>query len=353
MIKAPRATAVLLALALAANCSPAAPDRSPATATPSATPAPTATTPAPPLKLDSSALNKDFKAYLADRASAAGIMAVDRVTGQSYAFRADDEFVTASVAKLDIAMTLLLRHQKADDALTDYERDDLKIMIRNSDNEAADRSFVRAGSATGVNAADRRFGLEDTTAIDASCLDLLCWSLTTTTPADRVRLLEHLFTGPLDEENRGFVLAQMNAVQEDQRWGLEAGALDGDGLYVKNGWMTHARDGERWAVNSVGRIEGHGHDLLIAVMTKHNPSHGYGIETAEHLVAKVADAFRATTPDVLAAPAPSTPTATATATASATPDAATGPVTGQTGSNSGSGSGTGAGVSSSRMPYLR
>ncbi|GAB2810990.1 hypothetical protein GCM10022221_05540 [Actinocorallia aurea] len=305
MIKAPRAVAVLLALALASGCGGTSPGRSPAPETPS--PTPTVTTPAPPLELDSSALDEDFKRYLKGRSSAAGIMAVDRVTGQSYAFGEDEEFVTASVAKLDIAMGLLLRRQKDGDGLSSSERDDLKIMIRNSDNEAADRSFVRAGSASGVNSSDRRFGLKDTTAIDASCLDLLCWSLTTTTPADRVELLEHLFTGPLDEENRAFVLEQMAAVQEDQRWGMRAGAAEGDRLYVKNGWMTHARDGERWAINSTGRIEGHGHDLLIAVMTKHNPSEGYGIETAEHMVAKVAEAFRATTPDVpagFAAPLP-------------------------------------------------
>ncbi|MCD0448075.1 class A beta-lactamase-related serine hydrolase [Actinocorallia sp. API 0066] len=292
-----RAAAAVLSVALLAVCAADRPDRSkpvpPDVAAPA--PAPTATAP-PPARLDKAALDRALSKYLAGRVSAAGIMAVDRVTGARYAFRANEEFVTASVAKLDIAMTLLLRRQKAGQGLSAAERDDVKIMIRDSDNEAADRSFVRAGSATGVNTANRRsFGLRSTTAIDASCLDLLCWSLTTTTPADRVRLLQRLFTGPLNERNRAFLLAQMGAVQEDQRWGLEAGALDGDALYVKNGWMTHARDGERWAVNSVGRIEGHGHDLLVAVMTRHNPSHGYGITTAQHLVARVADAFRATT----------------------------------------------------------
>ncbi|MEO3782210.1 serine hydrolase [Actinocorallia sp. B10E7] len=249
-----------------------------------------------PRALDSEGLDRRLKKYLAGRASGAGIMVVDRVTGLSYGFRRDEEFVTASAAKLDILMVLLQRRQKAGEKLSADERYDAGIMIRESDNKSADRLFLRAGGATSINAVNRRsFGLKHTTAIDAQCLDLLCWSLTSTTPADQVRLLQRLFTGPLSEANRGFVLDLMREVIEEQRWGVGAGALEGDAVYNKNGWMTHQRDGDRWAVNSVGRIEGHGHDLLVAVMTSHNPSMGYGITTAERLVTEVADAFRETT----------------------------------------------------------
>ncbi len=249
-----------------------------------------------PRRLDAKRLDRGLKRYLAGRVSGASIMVVDRTTGQSYGFRRNERFVTASVAKLDILMTLLLRRRKAGRELSADERYDAGIMIRESDNKSADRTFVRAGSATGVNTANRRsFGMKDTVAIDASCLDLLCWSLTSTTAADQVRLLKRLFTGPLDAADRAYVLRLMRTVIEEQRWGVSAGALDGDTVYNKNGWMTHQRDGDRWAVNSVGRIEGHGHDLLVAVMTNHNPSMGYGITTAEHLVREVADAFRATT----------------------------------------------------------
>ncbi|GAA3199048.1 serine hydrolase [Actinocorallia longicatena] len=269
---------------------------------PSSTAAPTASptaVPVKPKKFDKAALDRELRRYLGGRASGAGIHVLDRTTGRRYSYRPDTEFVTASVAKLDILMTLLLKRQKAHRGLSADEKYDAGIMIRESDNFAADRNFRRAGSATGVNAANRRsFRLKHTEAIDAQCLDLLCWSLTRTTPRDQERLMENLFSGPLERKHRDFVLGLMSEVVKDQRWGVGAGALKGDRVYNKNGWMTHQRDGDRWAVNSVGRIEGHGHDLLVAVMTNHNPSMGYGITTAEHLVARVADAFRATTPAV-------------------------------------------------------
>jgi beta-lactamase class A len=248
-----------------------------------------------PKALDVKGLDRRIGRYLAGRVSGAGIMVLDRTTGLSYGFRRNEEFVTASAVKLDILMVLLQRRQKEGGRLSADERYDAGIMIRESDNKSADRLFLRAGGATGVNAVNRRsFGLKRTTAIDARCLDLLCWSLTSTTPADQVRLLQRLFTGPLSEANREFVLDLMREVVKEQKWGVGAAALEGDAVYNKNGWMTHQRDGDRWAVNSVGRIEGHGHDLLVAVMTSHNPSMGYGITTAERLVAEVADAFRKT-----------------------------------------------------------
>jgi hypothetical protein len=52
-------------------------------------------------------------------------------------------------------------------------------------------------------------------------------------------------------------------------------------------------DGQ-WTVNSVGRITGHQHDLLIAVLTDHNPAMAVGIATAERLAHIVARAVRGT-----------------------------------------------------------
>jgi hypothetical protein len=60
--------------------------------------------------------------------------------------------------------------------------------------------------------------------------------------------------------------------------------------------MTREADGDRWVINSIGRVRGNGHDFVIAVFTEHNPSEGYGITTAEHMVRLAAERFRATTP---------------------------------------------------------
>lgn len=267
----------------------------------SAAPEPGPRTPTPPpkpKKLDRKGLTKAIDRYLANRASGASLVMVDRTTGYTYRYRATSEYVTASVVKVDILATLLLQNRRAHRKLTAAQRADADIMIRHSDNEAADRLYTRVGGAAGVDAANRGLKLRHTHAVDGKCIDLLCWSLTRTTADDQVRLLQTLVRGggPLTAGDRAYVLGLMGKVIKEQSWGVRAAARKGDEVANKNGWMTHEADGDRWAINSIGRVRGHGHDFLIAVFTAHNPSEGYGITTAEHMVALAAARFRATTP---------------------------------------------------------
>jgi beta-lactamase class A len=257
--------------------------------------------PTPPLRprrLDARGLTRALDRYLSGRVSEASLVMVDLVTGITYRYRSTHEYVTASVVKVDILATLLLQRQRAHRNPTAAERADASIMIRYSDNEAADRLYTRVGGAAGVDAANRRLALRHTHAVDGRCIDLLCWSLTRTTADDQVRLLRDLVggRGPLTAANRAYVLGLMGRVTREQSWGVRAAARDGDEVANKNGWMTHEADGDRWAINSIGRVRGHGHDFLIAVLTAHNPSEGYGITTVEHMVALAARRFRATTP---------------------------------------------------------
>ncbi|HEX6468311.1 MAG TPA: serine hydrolase [Streptosporangiaceae bacterium] len=275
----------------AAATSPAAPSASPA--------APASPTPPPkPRRLDGKGLTRALDRYLSRRASEASLVMMDRTTGITYRYRPTHEYVTASVVKVDILAALLLRLQRAHRKPTAAERADAGIMIRYSDNEAADRLYTRVGGAAGVDAANRRLELRHTRAVDGRCIDLLCWSLTRTTADDQVRLLRELAggRGPLTAANRAYVLGLMGRVTSEQSWGVRAAARHGDEVANKNGWMTHEADGDRWAINSIGRVRGHGHDFLIAVFSAHNPSEGYGITTVEHMVAMAAQRFRATTP---------------------------------------------------------
>jgi hypothetical protein len=300
--------AVLPALLLASGCalgsaavaqrSSGAPPAAPATTAPPG-PGPASPTPPPkPKKLDRKSLTRAIDRYLDDRVSDASLVMVDRATGFTYRYRPTSEYVTASVVKVDILATLLLQNQRAHRGLTAGQRADAEVMIRHSDNEAADRLYTRVGGAAGVDAANRRLKLRHTHAVDGKCIDLLCWSLTRTTADDQVRLLEDLVRGggALSAKNRAYVLGLMGRVAKEQSWGVRAAARGADEVANKNGWMTHQADGDRWAVNSIGRVRGHGHDFLIAVFTSHNPSEGYGITTAEHMVTLAAQRFRDTTP---------------------------------------------------------
>ena len=133
-------------------------------------------------------LTRALDRYLDTRASGASLVMVDRTTGYTYRYRPTAEYVTASAVKVDILATLLLQNQRAHRTMTAAQRADADIMIRYSDNKAADRLFTYVGGAAGLNAANRRLKLGDTEAIDAKCLDLLCWSLTETTATESTKV---------------------------------------------------------------------------------------------------------------------------------------------------------------------
>ena len=278
----------------------ATPTRASPSVTPSGTPGPTAepSVPPTPRPLNRKKLAKAIDAYLAGRSSAVTVEMVDRTTGSSFRYHPGGEYVTASAVKVDILMTLLLQRQRKHRSLTAAERADADLMIRYSDNHAADRLYVKVGGASGVAAANRKFHLTDTEPVDGKCEDLLCWSLTRTTAKDQRRLLEALLStkSALKAKNRNYVLGLMRKVIKAESWGISTAARKGDEVALKNGWMTLERDGERWVIDSIGRVKGHGHDFLIAVLTWHNPTDGYGITTIQHIVELAAKEFRKTTP---------------------------------------------------------
>jgi hypothetical protein len=280
----------------------ATPTRSSPAVTPSDSPSPglspSPAVPRKPLRLNRKKLTRAIDAYLDERTSGVTVEMVDRTTGASFRYHPGGEYVTASAVKLDILMTLLLQRQRRHRTLTAAERSDASLMIRYSDNHAADRLYVQVGGASGVAAANRRFHLAHTVPVDGKCKDLLCWSLTRTTASDQRRLLETLLSpkSPLNAKNRAYVLGLMGKVIKAESWGISAAARKGDKVALKNGWMTLERDAERWVIDSVGRVNGHGHDFLIAVLTWHNPTDGYGITTIQHVVELAAKEFRKTTP---------------------------------------------------------
>ncbi|RAY13306.1 serine hydrolase [Actinomadura craniellae] len=221
----------------------------------------------------------------------------DLTTGTVFRYRPGARFVTASCAKVDMVMALLLRRQKEGEGLDAAERELAGPAIRYSDNRAADRLWERAGGAEGVGSANRRFGLRETETVGGRCLDLYCWGITDTTADDQVRLLKALVRddGPLDRAGREYVLGLMAQVVPEQRWGVSAAARPGEPVALKNGWQRRLAHGKLWAVNSVGRVRTGGHDLLIAVLSDHHPDTGAGIALVERAARLAGEEFRRTT----------------------------------------------------------
>ncbi|MFJ4797202.1 serine hydrolase [Kitasatospora purpeofusca] len=223
-----------------------------------------------------------------DRAEGAVSVAVtDLETGQSLSYGGPGhDFATASIVKLDILAALLLRTQDLGSTPTAAQRALATTMIENSDNDSATGLWDEIGADPGLDAANARFGLTATKAGQDGY-----WGLTSTTADDQLRLLRQVFTDDslLSTTSRSYIQELLDQVEDDQRWGVGAAASDG-GFEVKNGWLPRDSDG-LWVINSIGRVERDGHELLIAVVSDGNPTDTDGMDLVESVARAAAEAL--------------------------------------------------------------
>ena len=202
-------------------------------------------------------------------------VAVLDVSSGGSAVYGDGAFDTASIVKVGILASLLLRAQDADRGLTDQEREYASAMIRNSDNAAASALWTAIGQVEGLRAANERFGLRDTEGGDGGL-----WGLTRTTAADQLTLLRQVFgeESELSEASRAYLTGLMGDVAVGQDWGVSAVGASGSAL--KNGWLPRSATG-LWDVNSVGRVSVDGREFLVAVLSDGNSTKEKGISVVE------------------------------------------------------------------------
>ncbi|MGN9839238.1 serine hydrolase [Nonomuraea sp. H19] len=236
-------------------------------------------------------ITKRLDRYLAGRPGLRTAMVKDLTTGRLYRYHAGERLITASSAKVQILMALLLETSWA--KLPKAVRRDAELMIRYSDNRAADRLWLRIGGAPGFTKAGRKFGLKHTHGVPGDCVDLYCWGITETSADDQIRLMKALVSGksPLRAKERSRVLGLMGKVVAGQDWGIGAAACRGDRVALKNGWLKRVST-KRWAVISVGLITAGGHDYAVAVLTEGSPEVEYGIATVEGITKRIMQGFR-------------------------------------------------------------
>ncbi|MEW2511678.1 serine hydrolase [Streptomyces sp. NPDC046870] len=188
----------------------------------------------------------------------------------------DASFDTASIVKVDILATLLLQAQDAGRRLTAPERAYATKMIENSDNASATALWHTIGRAAGLDAANERFGLTETSGGGGGL-----WGLTRTTAADQLVLLQQVFgeRSKLSAASRRYLQGLMKSVEPDQRWGVSA-AAEGDSCALKNGWLPRSTTG-LWDVNSIGRVTVDGTEYLVAVLSDGTASQSRGISLVE------------------------------------------------------------------------
>jgi beta-lactamase class A len=198
----------------------------------------------------------------------------------------------ASIVKLDILETLLAQRAGRHRGLSGNDRELAQLMIEDSDNDAATALWQAVGGARGIRVFNTAAGLVATS--PSGCV--VCpgfpwpgWGLTTTTPADQIRLLRETVEpgGLLTSAGRGYGLRLMENVEPGQRWGVSGGVPARVKVALKNGWLPLNQAGTDWQINSIGWISGRGRNYLMAALTTGNPSEAYGIGTINGLAALV------------------------------------------------------------------
>ncbi len=193
-----------------------------------------------------------------DDAAAAGaavsVALFDRATNQMISNGNQQIPGIASVAKIFIADELLLREAQGDTTLSADDRAALDIMLRSSDDDAAERFWSQGGGDAITTAVAARYGLTDTAPGD----DGRWWNIISTA-SDLIRYYRMLLDG-----SGGLPPDRVDTIINDLAEATPTG-IDGypqrfgipDGLYaepvaVKQGWMCCI--GEDWMHLSTGVI---------------------------------------------------------------------------------------------------
>lgn len=209
----------------------------------------------------------------------------------------DGAFDTASIVKMDILATLLLRAQDEKRGLTAQEKRYATAMIEVSDNASASALWTAIGKAAGLAAANKRFGMTDTEGGTG-----MLWGLTQTTAADQLTLLRQVFaedgeSSQLSETNRTYLQGLMGSIAVDQDWGVSAaadGGTAGSRFALKNGWLPRTATG-LWDINSVGRVTAaDGREFLVAVVSNGNTTKAKGISLVESAARAAVSVFEST-----------------------------------------------------------
>ncbi len=133
---------------------------------------------------------KEATADAANAGADISTVVLDRNTGQTVSGGDGAPFPIASVVKLFIADDLLLQESKGQTTLSPADRKSLDVMLRSSDDNAAENFWNRSGGSAVIARVVARYGLTGTTAPYNGH-----WDVTLSTASDLVRYYDMLLDG--------------------------------------------------------------------------------------------------------------------------------------------------------------
>jgi hypothetical protein len=201
---------------------------------------------------------------------------VDLNSGAVATYNAGAVIRGGAIVTTDILAALLLRHQQAGTRLSDHEAELAAAMVENGSTTAASQLWTAIGGAPGLAAANVTLKLRDTSVAPGGD-----WTWTKTTVADQLQLLADIAgsQSPLHYAARDYALGLMTSVSAPQPWGALAAATAGTSA-VADGSLV----GPRWVIGSIGVVVRNGHELLVAVLSDHNPAEGPAVSAAQAAV---------------------------------------------------------------------
>ena len=218
---------------------------------------------------------RGIHAALSGRSSTVALRVFDKSEDLNCYLNTRMHFDSASVVKVIILGTLLREAETQHRQLTAAEARLARLMITQSDNNAASALWARVGRGR-LEYFLGRAAMNETQLGPGGY-----WGLTQVTAHDELLLLQ-LLQYPntvLDGASRGYALTLMAQVISSQRWGVPAGAPADLTVHVKNGWLPLATHG--WRIHSIGCFTGHHRGYSIVVLTEDNPTMAYGIATIQ------------------------------------------------------------------------
>lgn len=187
-----------------------------------------------------------------------------KITGSDNPTATND---TVSMVKAWLAADYLRLAAQRKEKPTADRMNDLSIMIRDSDNDAAERIYRLDGSSDSIQRLIRVCGLKNTTAVPGK------WSETTMSAPDAVRMGACIAGGrAAGPQWTRWVLNEMRHVRGDGRFGIIE-ALPADvaaTTAIKNGWLLRDDDG-LWHVNCLAMGDG----WVLAVMMRYPGKLGF------------------------------------------------------------------------------
>jgi beta-lactamase class A len=218
---------------------------------------------------------RDIHTALTGRSSTVALRVYDKSEDLNCYLNTTTHFDSASVVKVTILGTLLREAETQHRHLTASEARLARLMITQSDNNAASALWAHVGRGR-LEYFLGRAGMNQTQLGPDGY-----WGLTQITAHDELLLLQVLQypNTVLNDASRTYALNLMAQVIPSQRWGVPAGAPTDLTVHVKNGWLPLATHG--WRIHSIGCFTGHHRGYSIVVLTQDNPTMAYGITTIQ------------------------------------------------------------------------